>query len=429
MQVAAAKKKLQGSDSHWFLFLLMPFFAAITAVRNYKSPWAKNIVWAFVIFYGYTFAISKENDDTDIIRYVDELKELYGKSLSFGDILDLFRESGDADVVRTIIAIVVSRFSNNAQVLTAVYGFIFGFFYSRCIWYITERMLGKLKWATVLMIAVYVLINPFWNLNGFRFNTAILVFMYGALPFLFEKNKFRLIWCYLSVLVHFSFLFPIAILTIYLLAGNRKTVYFTFFVLSVFISNINITTFNSVMEQYVPEAFLERSEKYRDEDRVEEFREGDRGATLESTEGVVIVKNWYAVYYLRLMYWSLSAMLITIYIFGGRVFAGNKWVLNGYCFSLLFFGFANIMVSLPSGERYLMIASMLSAATVIFYLQNQQHEKYLTSVTSALVPALLVFIIVSVRTGFYSISITTLLGNPIIMLFTDYNLSINDIIK
>ena len=132
MQVAAAKKKLQGSDSHWFLFLLMPFFAAITAVRNYKSPWAKNIVWAFVIFYGYTFAISKENDDTDIIRYVDELKELYGKSLSFGDILDLFRESGDADVVRTIIAIVVSRFSNNAQVLTAVYGFIFGFFYSRC---------------------------------------------------------------------------------------------------------------------------------------------------------------------------------------------------------------------------------------------------------------------------------------------------------
>ena len=429
MQVTKLKGKLQGSDSHWFLFLLLPFFASITAVRNFRAPWAKNVVWAFVVFYGFTFAIAKENNDTDIVRYIDELKELYGKSLSFSDMINLFRESGEADVLRTIIAILVSRFTSSAQVLTAVYGFVFGFFFSRCIWYIIERMKGKLKWAAVIMLIVFALIDPFWNLNGFRFNSAVLVFIYGAMPFVFENKKSKLIVCYLSVLVHFSFLFPAVILTIYVLAGNRKNFYFGFFILSVFISNINITEFNGFLEKYVPEIFLERSEKYRDEERVEEFREGERGATVESEEGVIIIKNWYAVYYLRILYWSVSTLLTAIYIFGGRVFAGNKWVLNGYCFSLLFFGFANIMQSLPSGERYLMVASLFSVATIIFYLQNQAHERYVTGLIRILVPALLLFIIVSLRTGLYSISITTILGNPLLMAFTDYNLSLNDIIK
>ena len=135
------------------------------------------------------------------------------------------------------------------------------------------------------------------------------------------------------------------------------------------------------------------------------------------------------MYYLRILYWSVSTLLTAIYIFGGRVFAGNKWVLNGYCFSLLFFGFANIMQSLPSGERYLMVASLFSVATIIFYLQNQAHERYVAGLIRILVPALLLFIIVSLRTGLYSISITTILGNPLLMAFTDYNLSLNDIIK
>lgn len=428
MQVTA-KKKLQASDSHWFLFFLMPFFASIAAVRNYKAPWAKNVVWMFVVFYGYTFAVGRENFDADVVRYIEELKELYGRSLTFYDVLGIFKENKDADIVRTTLAVLVSRFTNNGQVLTAVYGLIFGFFYSRCLWYVIERLTGKLKWTTVFMLIVFALINPFWNINGFRYNTATLVFIYGVMPYLVENKKRSLITSYLSVLVHFSFLLPLAILTLYVFVGNRKNLYFGFFIISVFISNISITEFNSVLEKYVPEVFLERSEKYRDEDRVKEFREGDAGTFVETEEGVVLEKNWYAIYYLRILYWCLSILLIVMFIFGGRAFAGSKWLLNCYCFSLLFFSIANIMQSIPSGERYLMIASLISTVTMIFYLQNLQLERYLSKAVSILAPALFIFVIVSMRTGLYSISITTLLGNPVIMLFTDYNLSLNDIIK
>lgn len=423
------KAKLQGSDSHWFLFLILPFFGAITAIRNYRSPWAKNVLWAFVVYYGFTFAIAKENNEVDIVRYIDDLKELHGQSLTFLNIIDIFKDRGDADVLKTIVDIIVSRFTDNTQVLIAAYGFIFGFFYSRCIWYLFKRLQGKLKWGTVLMIVVFSLINPFWNLNGFRFNTAVLVFLFGILPFLFESKKNKLIFCYLSLLVHFSFLIPVIVLSMYILAGNRKNIYFAIFVASSFISAINISEFNSLVEKYVPAIVSERSEKYRDEDLVMEFREGDQGAIVESKEGVVLKKNWYAIYYLRILYWSLSTILVAMFIFSGRVFAVNKGLLNGYCFSLLMFGIGNIMQSIPSGERYLMVAALITVATLVFYLQNQQMDKYILKFVTLLVPAIILFIIVAIRTGFYSISITTIVGNPVIMLFTDYNLSLNDIIK
>ncbi len=429
MQVATKKNKLQGSDSHWFLFLLFPFFSGLTALRNYKAPWAKNVVWAFITFYGFTFAISAENSDVDFVRYADDLKELYEKSLSFSDIIDIFRESGEVDVVKTIISILVSRFSKSPQVLGAAYGFIFGFFFTRAIWYILDRLKGKLKGLTIILLVSFFLLNPFWNINGFRFNTAVLVFVYGALPFLFENKKSSLTVSVLSVFVHFSFLFPLVILLVYVFVRNRKSLYFGFFIVSIFIANINIADFNTVIEKYVPEVFLERSEKYRDEDRVQEFREGEAGSFVESEAGVVIVKNWYAVYFLKILYWSLSILLIGLYTFGKRVFAGSEWLMNGYCFSLLFFGFANFMQSIPSGERYLMIAALFSLATIIFYLQNQVNELYISKLVIALLPAFLLFIVVAFRMGLYSLSVTTILGNPVIMFFTDYNLSLNDIIK
>ena len=429
MQVVQ-RKKLQTSDSHWFIFLLLPFFASLTALKNYRANWAKNVVWAFIVYYGFTFASAKESLDTaDINRYVDDLKELYGRSLSFYDVLAIFKESGEADIVRTLIAVIVSRFSQSSSVLTAVYGFIFGFFFTRNIWYLLERLKGRLKGIVIFFLLVFFLIDPIWNINGFRFNTATLVFVYGALPYLYENKKSRLVFCFISILFHFSFLFPLAFLIIYIFAGNRKNVYFFFFIVSVFISNINIGQFNNFMEQNLPDIFLERSKNYREEDRVDEFREHDISIKVERETGRFIKKNWYAVYYTRCLYWSLTVLLIGMYIFGKNIFAGSKWLLNGYCLSLLLFGAGNIMQSLPSGERYKMIASLLTVSVIIFYLQNQDREKYISKLTTLVLPLLMLFSLVSLRNGLYTISVNTIIGNPFFAMLTDYNLSLNDIIK
>lgn len=429
MQVVQ-RKKLQTSDSHWFIFLLLPFFASLTALKNYRANWAKNVVWAFIVYYGFTFASAKESLDTaDINRYVDDLKELYGRSLSFYDVLAIFKESGEADIVRTLIAVIVSRFTQSASVLTAVYGFIFGFFFTRCLWFIMDRLKGQLKGIVIFFLLVFFLINPIWNINGFRYNTAAWVFLYGLLPYLYEGKKRKLLFCLMAVLFHFSYLFLLVILAIYLLFGNRKTAFFIFFISSVFIGNINIVQFNNFLEQNLPELFLERSKSYREEDRVDEFRDSDKSIKVEVETGKFIKKNWYAIYYLKSLNWAVTLLLIGMYIFGKRIFAGSRWLLNAYCFSLLIFGAGNIMQSLPSGERYMMNAALVAVPVVIFYLQNQLYEKYISKIAMIAMPILLLFVIVSLRNGLYTISINTIFGNPFFAILTDYNLSLNDIIK
>ncbi|MBL0356327.1 MAG: EpsG family protein [Chitinophagaceae bacterium] len=386
------------------------------------------------MFYGFTFAIGKEsliaNNESDIVRYVSELKELYGKDLSFDDAIKVFTESGEADILRTFLAIVISRFSNSQQVLTAVYGFIFGFFFSRNIWYVIERLNGKLKGMTILLLLVFFLVNPFWNINGFRFNTAVHIFIYGLLPFLYEGKKKGILIAASAVLVHFSFLLPVSLLLIYVVLGNRMNIYFGLFVLSIFISNIDIGEFNSFIEANVPEVFVERSKGYRDEEKVNDFRREDDGKdAISNFDEGGIVQNWYVVYYFGALYNSEMLILVALYFLGRRFILTNKWLLNGYCFTLLIFAIANIMSSLPSGSRFLMLASLSALAVIIFYVQNQEKEKYIYRVLLFTIPFLLLYVIVLLRTGLYSVSVNTIVGNPILSLITDYNLSLNDLIK
>jgi hypothetical protein len=84
---------------------------------------------------------------------------------------------------------------------------------------------------------------------------------------------------------------------------------------------------------------------------------------------------------------------------------------------------------LPSGGRFVTIASMMAAAVIFLYIQNFSNERYMKNIMLVTMPAFALFIVVSVRVGLYSIGVNTIVGNPFLVLFTDYNLSINDIIK
>ena len=93
------------------LFLIWPFIAVVSAFRNYSSSWGKNILWAFVAFYGFAFAIGAESQGSDILNYVEEVRYLNGTKMTFADAVQYYRESGEVDIVRTFIAIIVSRFT------------------------------------------------------------------------------------------------------------------------------------------------------------------------------------------------------------------------------------------------------------------------------------------------------------------------------
>jgi hypothetical protein len=422
-------KKAGSTDAHWILFFLLPFFAALYSVWSYRAKWAKNVLWAFVIFYGTTFSTSEETSkhelgSADIYRYAAEVEELHKEPMTINLALEYFYETGEADILRTLIAIIVSRFTDKMNVLTTVYAIIFGFFMSRNLWYLFERIKQKMSWVIIMLLLAYFLADPFWFINGFRFNTAMHIYLYGMLPLLFEKKKKGIFISTTTILVHYSFVFPVFIMLLYLLVGNRMAIYFYFFVFSIFFSGINVKQLNGFIEKNFPDVFVERSKTYRDEERVNEFREKDEDYLPGGKK-----KVWYAVWYQKALIWSLTALFLVLYILYRSNIKADSKLLRLFCFTLLLWGFANITSSMPSGGRFLSIVSLFALAFLVLYLQRFPQQKYLQDLLVFCTPLLLLFIIISIRTGFYSLSLNTFIGNPLLILFTDYNISINDLIK
>ena len=414
------------NKDHWYLFLLFPFLAGVVAIKNYKASWAKNIIWAFIVFYGFTISISNEsskNDKTaDINRYAMQVKDLYKTDLKFQDVVKLYQDNEDIDILKLTIAIVISRVTDSPQVLAGVFGLIFGFFFSRNIWFVIERINGKMKPVVLLLLVAYVLVDPFWNINGFRFHTATQVFIYGLLPFIFEGKKKGIFTSALSILVHFSFMLPLGILILYSFFGNRTMIYFIFFLASIVNSGINIEALNNFISENVPGAVADRTATYRNEEKVEEFRSGTDDPDASPV-------NWYMRLYRMALQWPLIVFLSILFFKRKKMALVNKRFMSSLSFTLLFFGVANIMASLPSGGRFLAIAALSALPLIIFYIQDIPNEKYLTNKVMIASPALLLFIIVSIRIGFLTISVNTLIGNPLVVMFTEYNIALDELIK
>lgn len=404
---------------YWLLFFISPLLSTFLVLKGYRYSFAKNVLWAFILFYGFTFAIGNESESSDIIRYVAQLKILHQESFTIHQAIKYYNDSREVDVLRIFLAITISRLTDSQVILTGVYALIFGFFFSRNLFFVLDRLNGSLTKASLLLLVCFILVVPIWNINGFRMYTAMHMFLYGLLPYLFFEKKKNLWLCGLTIFVHFSFLFPVAVLVLYIVAGNRLWLFFFFFIVTIFVSEIDIGTFNKNFEAYLPQAFVERSENYRLEDKILSFREGTGGN-----------KVWYARWYGKALNYVLIGFLIMLFLIARNKIQKNKGLINLYSFTLLFFAFANLMNTLPSGGRFLSLAALCSLALLIVYIQNIDYQREISKWIPFTTPLLLLFIVVSVRIGFYSISLTTIFGNPIIALITvgEY-VALNDIIK
>lgn len=401
-----------------FLFVVWPFLATISAFRNFREPWAKNVFWAYCAFFGFVVALGQETGGMDIIGYIEEFQRMSRQSMSVEEVIAYFQQSGEIDILRTALSYILSRLSGNPTVLTTAYAIIFGYFLSRNIWFLLDRLEGKIAPATVIVLMCFFMVNPIWNINGFRMWTAVHVFLYGLLPYLFDGKKSGLWIAASSILVHFSFIVPVGALIGYIFLGNRLLIYFGFYVTTLFISELNLAAFNELMEAYAPEILQERTEGYRSEEYAEATREGGGGSP------------WFLVWRGRAITYFIMGFLFVLMIKSREFFRENHGWHSLFSFTLLFYGIGNILSLLPSGGRYNVISQLCALALIALYIQNKPNEKFIRRYTLIALPALLLYLVVSFRLGIYIMSATWIMGNPIIaVIFSGENLSLNDVLR
>lgn len=400
--------------SIWVLFFINPFIATVSAVKNIRLNYSKNLIWAFITFLGLTWGL-RPDAGADSLRYIQNVEDLSGSSIG---VWQSYKSNGEIDFVAHIITVLVSRISGTGIVIMIIYGAIYGYFYSRNICYFTNRLTRDPNYKIYVLILALLMIIPFYNFNGFRFWTASHVFIFGLLPFLYERKWKSLFWCIFSIAFHFSFLFPVMILGVFLIVKSRISLYFYFFISSLIFTEFNITVVNNLIESYMPDVFADRSEAYRSVDYINKLEQASETSTL----------SWHAAIYNKVAHWFNYAMLILLYLKRKSIMKIDPRLIYIISFSLLLYGAVNFLSNIGSMGRFLRIAGFLAFGVSILYLANTKLDNRFKITFNMSVPLLLFFFVVSVRNGFYFISLTTILGNPVFALFTIGNNIVLDLI-
>jgi hypothetical protein len=399
-------------------FILSPLLSLFIALKSYRTSWAKNIMWAFVVFYGLTFVIS--NEGMDAFEYAKKLTEMHQSNLSFSELSAKAytdEEGGGLDFIQPLLTYFVSLFTDNYHILYGVFCIVFGFFYSRNLWFLIDGLKGQIKPQVLFFLFLFAMIIPLWMVNGVRMWTAALIFFYGALPFLLYKTKKSLIWCVVAIFMHFSFMFPLAIMGLFILLGNRAGIYFWLFVFSFFFKQLDLTAANNLMQSYLPSIFQARVQGYTNTEYVEINNE------------LISGNNFYVLLYEPLLNWTITSLLILAYWKGKQFFEKNQRYNRLIGFTFLLYSISNLVAGVSSFGRFLTVANLFAVSSIIFYLHNSVWPKMIRKVLPFAYAGILFFLVVTIRLGFDTTGVMAIIGNPVTALFKDTEVELIKLIK
>lgn len=360
------------------------------------------------------------NDNVDLFRYKDDFEgydKYDGSYTKFFEFL-FSAETTQADIFIPIVGFIVYNLGANFKFYLAVLGLLYGYIYSRNIWYIIDRVKGNLITSTIIYILVFALIFPIWRgINGPRFSIGVHLFFFGVCKYIIDKKKYGLLIASLSIFSHFSCLFAVIILWIYVVAGNKVNIYFGLYAITLFFKEINVNSLIDLAES-LPDVYSGRVNSYGNEEYAQEI--------AVAADAV----NWYAKLYITLLRWTAAVIVILLYFKGKEYFKENITQRNLFAFTLLFLAFANIISVIPSGDRFLSFAFLFVFAIYAWFTNNNtQKNKLFLTFNKIATYSLLLFFIVEIRIGFDFLGLMTLLGNPLAAFIVDNDIPLINLIK
>ena len=397
----------QGKKSNPFwvviIFFINPLLSLVVSGRDYLSKYFTNIIWLFCTFYGYTFYPIRNTMDSfrhreDFLRWASErnmtfdyfVSRLYGDDVSF------------VDVLFPLLKFVVSRATDNPNIFYGILGCLYGYFFSRNIRFILNHYKLKVDKYSLVFLFMFAFTIPLWEINSFRFWLAAHIFVLAVFKILFHKKKAPYIGLFITPFIHFGFAFALLLFFMYKLIGNRIKLHFMICVASVFLGQLNLAkSLQSMMPSTSIEMIDKKTTGYTSEGYIEERAEG--AATL----------NWYV----RLK--SAPVKYLTLLVIGFIYFRHKSDLLPLFCAGLFIFSISfMLMSSVPVFGRYNRIGQMLIYGFLfLFFVKNRDKVQWYRKIFPYHFGAAALFIIVSVRSGFDTMTIDTLISNPLISMF------------
>jgi len=386
----------------YLVFLVWPFLAVINALRNFRQPYAKNIIWLFITFYGATMVFV--SDALDGARIISSFNAASQSGFNLVD--NYFIEGGYLDILQPFLLYAVSKVTHDTRILFACMGFIFGFFYSRNLWFLIGITKDRDR-RVLIFIFLFSLIIPFWEINGFRMWTAAHILFYGISRYLYYGDKKFLFISLLSPLVHFSFFFAVVVILLFLLFRPSIKLSFLIFLIACVIQELNLDI--RALQSFFPAALQSKFEGYGNIEWAESVRK------MHET------MHWYAKLYNPVIEYLLDSIMLLIFIFSRKIEFKNidRNQSSFISFSLWFAAFSRLLSAMPFGDnyRFVIISNLFLTATIIILFTVRLRELNLKNLYFITLIFIGFYSIVQIRIGFDRIGISTFMTNPLTLWF------------
>lgn len=396
------QKKVHSSVGY-ISFIFLPILSLAIALKSYREKWAKNIVWAFTAFYAYHF--SAPNEGADINSYIDKFYYYSNQSFTIPNFIKSMYAEGSKtlDVIEPLISYLTSQTTSDHKILLLIYGIIYGFFFSRNIWFFIERTKGKLTIQALVILLLLIIQIGIWNLNGFRFWCAAHIFIYAALNLIILKNTKGYIFLLLACLMHLGLILPTFIVLIFRFIRVPLYVLYVFFLFTFFLVELDMEVVRNSISNYAPTFITGKLNSYTSEAYIEVVAEKLGG---------------YSIFYQV----SKIVRVGIILFFTSLLFINRKQLTKDVMYKLFSFylvlgAVANILSQIPSGGRYLSMSDFILYGTFFYFIQSYSRLK-LSQYVWFVIPIVLVYVFYNFRIiGIHTFNIHHFINNPIVSLF------------
>ena len=415
----------------WLLFLFWPFGVFLHSLKNIFDKKNQYFILAFSFLYGYSVFLFSG----DILRYEQSFYEMINVNWNEYYYLitnrflssEVITQSGpylatQPDYFALSLQFFVSRLTDNPRwfwaVVSLIYTFLtlhfFNIIYKETNWV-------KNSYSQRIFFIGLILIVPFFvGVTGVRFWPALFLFMAYAIKFSHKKKIRYLIIAASSILIHFSFILPVLLLIISFFLPKSRFLYKIIAVLSLILMSTNSTSaslsfianFSSNMEE---SALTERTESYTD-------TEG-----LEHRYKKVSDSNWYVRYSANFVLYFFI-FLGVIDVFGLFKFKENEFLYNTFPLFFIFLVLTMLTKDLGSISRFKYILYLLVLSRYSILIGLQPFDFRLKGISYLFLPILILFVIVSFRSGFYTVDPLLLVNNSILTFFIHSDISLSQLL-
>jgi len=389
------------------LFLLWPVLALIVALRNYKKPESRHIVTLFCGFIGMTFLVV---GTSDAVRYREQFLSI--SQSTFSDfwliVTEFIYDQESADISRETIFFIISRFTADPFWLWTTLGVMFGYIYSKNIWFLLKESDYSVNLNSIIfLVAIFFIITPTQGINQFRFWIAAHVFFYGAMHIVLFKNPRYFLILLLAPLIHFGLMVPILAVFVFYIFGRRDFVYIPIAIASAALAEIDFQMLSGYVELLGP-AVESRFEGYT------------RDAAFERAEDLQD-RSWYVAMWQPLLLYMTYGMLAYTHVKLKKSLSDAH--LNMFSFLLILVTLFNLISHFPMIYRYLPVLFLFVFAFFFLVYNHFEYKGPDLFLILCLIPILLM-IAVQTRIMFAYIDVSVIIFNPVFAILGEFGISL-----